>query len=106
MNDKSDKLASSTIGTEATASFAEKNPQTVKKLSKDQLVYSLAGLILGTICILGGIILLLNGIAGSISWTAKFIGAESELNDAAPGAVLFIAGLFVVLITRYIFKIK
>ena len=34
-------------------------------------------------------------------WTAKFLGASSQILDAAPGAVLFIVGLFIVFVTRY-----
>lgn len=86
--------------------FASKNPDVVTELSKHQLLYSIAGLILGTVCMLGGIVLFLNGVTGSTSWTAKFLGAESQLSDAAPGAVLFIVGLFIVLITKYVFKVK
>ena len=77
-----------------------------KRFSLYQLIYSLCGLILGLVCVVGGIILFLNGIAGSTSWTAKIIGAKSEISDAAPGVVLFIVGLFVVLITRFNIKIK
>lgn len=66
-----------------------------------QLIYSLAGLILGLACVIGGIILFLNGVTGSTNWTAKFIGAESNISDAAPGVVLFIVGLFIVWVTRF-----
>jgi len=86
--------------------FASKNPEVVKELSKHQLLYSMAGLILGAGCMLGGIVLFLNGVTGSTSWTAKLLGAESQLSDAAPGAVLFIVGLFIVLITKYAFNVK
>ncbi len=71
-----------------------------------QLIYSIAGLVLGLVCIIGGIILFLRGITGSTSWTAKIIGAESKVSDAAPGAILFIVGLFIVFVTRYIVKVK
>lgn len=81
--------------------FANNHPHTVEKLSSHQLVYSIAGLVLGVICVLGGIALFLNGIAGNTNWTAEILGAESNLSDTAPGAILFIVGLFVVLITRY-----
>ena len=86
--------------------FANNHPNTVEELSKHQLVYSVAGLVLGIICIIGGIILFLNGVVGSASWTAKILGAESEISDAAPGAILFIVGLFVVIVTRYKIHIK
>ncbi len=77
-----------------------------KQATQFQLVYSLAGLVLGLVCIVGGIILFLNGVTGSTSWTAKILGAESNLSDAAPGAVLFVVGLFVVFVTRYAVKAK
>jgi hypothetical protein len=61
----------------------------------------MTGLILGIICIIGGVLLFLNGVTGSSSWTAKILGNESNLTDAAPGAILFIVGLFVIIATRY-----
>lgn len=86
--------------------FAGTHPETVEVLSKHHLIYSMAGLGLGLACVVGGIVLFMNGIVGSTSWTARFLGAESTINDAAPGAVLFIVGLFMVFITRYVFKIQ
>ncbi len=62
--------------------------------------YAMLGLILGLATILGGVILSLHGIAGSTSWTAKLFGLESHLNDAAPGVVLFVVGIFFVWSTR------
>ena len=82
------------------------DPDTQTTLAKFQLIYSVVGLVLGLICIIGGIILFLNGVAGSTSWTASMFRAESKISDAAPGAVLFIVGLFVVFVTRYRFKHK
>jgi len=73
----------------------------VKHLSKYQLIYSILGLLLGLFCVIGGVLLFLAGVSGSMSWTAKFLGASSELLDAAPGAVLFIVGLFTVFISRF-----
>jgi hypothetical protein len=84
--------------------FAEKQPNTVENLSRHQLIYSVAGLILGLACVIGGVILFLHGVTGSMSWTAEFLGANSKISDAAPGAVLFIVGLFTVFLTRYGFK--
>jgi hypothetical protein len=69
-----------------------------------KFVYSMTGLLLGLSCILGGIFLFFSGVSGSTNWTAKILGAESTINDAAPGTVLFIAGIFLVLITRFRFK--
>jgi nitrate reductase gamma subunit len=82
------------------------DPATYQKFSAYQLIYSICGLILGLACVLGGIVLFLHGVTGSTSWTAKMVGAESQISDAAPGAVLFIVGLFVVLITRFTIKVR
>jgi len=66
-----------------------------------KFIYSMTGLFLGLFSMIGGIILFLNGITGSTSWTAKILGNESSITDAAPGAVLFVVGLFVIIATRY-----
>jgi hypothetical protein len=79
---------------------------TWETIARYHLIYSLAGLLLGCICIIGGIILFLHGVVGSTSWTAKIIGAESRVADAAPGAVLFIVGLFIVYVTRFSAKVQ
>ncbi len=62
--------------------------------------YAMLGLVLGLLSIVGGIILFLKGVAGSTSWTANVLGLESKLTDAAPGAMLFVAGLFYVWVTK------
>jgi hypothetical protein len=62
--------------------------------------YAMLGLILGLATIIGGVVLGLHGVIGSTSWTAKLLGLESNLNDAPPGVVLFIVGVFLVLLTR------
>lgn len=67
---------------------------------KQEYQYGKLGLILGLATIIGGIILGLNGVAGSTSWTAKLLGLESKINDAAPGVVLFVVGIFFVYITK------
>ncbi len=82
------------------------DPASYQRFSLYQFIYSLSGLVLGLICVIGGIVLFLNGVIGSTSWTAKMLGAESKISDAAPGAVLFIVGLFVVVITRFNIKVK
>ena len=66
-----------------------------------RFIYSMTGLALGFVSMVGGIALFLNGVTGSTSWAAKILGTESRLTDAAPGAVLFLVGLFVVVVTRY-----
>ena len=65
-----------------------------------EYIYGFMGLILGLSCIVGGVVLGLNGVAGSTSWSAKLLALESQINDAAPGVVLFIVGIFLVRITK------
>ena len=86
-----------------------KNPNSTKNSPSERLIaeaikgeysYGKLGLILGLSSIVGGIILGLNGVAGSTSWTASLLGLESKINDAAPGVVLFIVGLFMVWATK------
>lgn len=76
------------------------------RLAVLQLIYSLAGLVLGLACIIGGILLFFHGVAGSSSWVGQFIGVQSKLSDAAPGTVLFIVGLAVVVLTRFTVRVK
>jgi hypothetical protein len=66
-----------------------------------QFLYSIAGLIVGVICVIGGIVLFLHGILGSSSWVGSFLGAQTKLADAAPGTILFVVGLFVIWVTRF-----
>ena len=86
--------------------FASRAPNVVQDISRYQLVYSLAGLVFGIMCVTGGVVLFLNGVVGSTSWTAKILGAESNISDAAPGALLFVTGLFVTFVTRYVVKVR
>jgi hypothetical protein len=83
------------------ADFVDKT--TLKKVPLYELIYSILGLLLGLACIVGGILLFFHGVTGSASWTAKFIGAESKLSDAAPGVVLFVVGGLIVFVTRFRF---
>lgn len=66
-----------------------------------QFIYSMGGLFLGFSCIVGGLILFLRGVSGATSWTASLLGIKSDITDAAPGAVLFIVGIFLVRITKF-----
>jgi len=65
-----------------------------------EYIYGILGLVLGLSSIIGGIVLGLHGVAGSTSWTAEVLGLKSTINDAAPGVVLFIVGLFMVWVTK------
>ena len=76
------------------------------RLAVLQLIYSLAGLVFGLTCIVGGILLFFHGVAGSSSWVGEFIGVQSKLSDAAPGTVLFVVGLAVVWLTRFAVRVR
>jgi hypothetical protein len=76
------------------------------RMARLQLIYSLAGLVFGLGCIVGGLGLFLHGIVGSSSWVGDFIGVQSKLADAAPGTVLFIVGLLVVWLTRFSIRVR
>ena len=76
------------------------------RLARLQLIYSLAGLVFGAACILGGIGLFLHGVVGSSSWVGSMIGVQSKISDAAPGTVLFIVGLAVVWVTRFAIRVR
>lgn len=67
---------------------------------RHEYIYGMLGLVLGLASIIGGVVLCLNGVAGATSWTASLLGLETELNDAAPGVVLFIVGIFLVWATK------
>src|SRR5256885_7065718 len=71
-----------------------------------QLIYSLAGLLLGLASVIGGIVLFFHGVAGSSSWVGEFIGVKSKLSDAAPGTVLFVVGLAIVWLTRFAVRVR
>jgi hypothetical protein len=76
------------------------------RMARLQLAYSLAGLTLGLICVVGGILLFFHGVTGSSSWVGNFIGVHSWLSDAAPGTILFVVGLLVVWITRFDVRVR
>ena len=78
----------------------------LSRLVRLQLAYSLAGLTLGLICVVGGILLFFHGVTGSTSWVGHVIGVQGGLSDAAPGTVLFIVGLLVVWITRFDVRVR
>lgn len=76
------------------------------RLAVLQLIYSLAGLVLGLACVVGGIVLFFHGVVGTSSWVGQVIGAQSKLSDAAPGTVLFVVGLAVVWLTRFSVRVR
>ena len=68
---------------------------------KLKFVYSILGLFLGLACIVAGVVLGLSGVAGHTSWTASLLGLSTSMSDATPGVIIFVVGVFFVLITRF-----
>jgi hypothetical protein len=79
--------------------------KSVDRANTFEFIYGVLGLIVGVVCVVGGLILFLHGITGSTSWTAVVLGAESKVSDAAPGAVFGILGFFIIYVTRYRFTV-
>ncbi|MNF47334.1 hypothetical protein D3C85_467880 [compost metagenome] len=75
-----------------------------RTLALYQFFYSLAGLVLGTVCVVGGIFLFVQGVTGAAEWSAELLGLKSKVSQAAPGAILFVVGFAVVYSTKYRFK--
>jgi hypothetical protein len=73
---------------------------------RQRFTYAVCGLVLGLACILGGLVLLLNGIAGTTSLVALMTGLRINLNDAPPGVILTLVGGWVVHVTRYNVDVK
>ena len=71
-----------------------------------EYIYGILGLIIGLAAIMSGVALCVHGVVGSTSWTADLLSLKSELNDAAPGVVLFVVGLFIVIFTKPKVKLK
>jgi hypothetical protein len=68
---------------------------------KLKFAYSMTGLFLGLACILAGVVLGISGVAGHTSWTASALGLSTSMTDATPGVIVFVVGIFFVLITRF-----
>jgi hypothetical protein len=93
------KLVASRKGSTDAGQYSH-SAEILKVAVRGEYSYGKLGLILGLVSIVGGVILGINGVAGSTSWTTSFLGLKSEINDAAPGVVLFIVGLFMIFLTR------
>jgi hypothetical protein len=72
----------------------------IKAAIYGEYVYSCVALLLGLSAIIGGSILCIYGVTGHTSFTASLLGLSTNLNDAAPGVVLFVIGLFMIWATR------
>jgi hypothetical protein len=80
---------------------AVKLGKVVEKSVDHQRTISIIGLLIGLLCVVGGVLLFFAGISGSTSWTTKIIGFESKFTEAAPGAILFVVGIAIVWITKF-----
>ena len=70
-----------------------------------QFIYSIVGLVLGLARVLTSAVLFIHGVtANAKSWTASFRGAKTSMSDVPAGAILFVVGLVVVYITRFVVK--
>ena len=61
--------------------------------------YAVIGLLAGLACVGMGVLLDLKGLQGSTGWTMQAPGINSSLSHAAPGTVLIVAGLLIILLT-------
>lgn len=77
-----------------------------EKLAEAEFRKGREGLVAGVLCIISGMALCYLGIKGTMTWTAKILGSESKMWDASPGAILFIVGVFIIMITNPKFKHK
>ena len=80
--------------------------KTIERLVDSQKTYSVMGLWLGFVCIIAGVILLLVNVSGSLTWKFQIPGLSSELSQAAPGALLFVAGACIVFATRFSIRLR
>ena len=69
--------------------------------AKHRFAYSIIGLIAGISSIGFGIWLLILGLSGKMNWSVTVLGFKSEIAEATPGAMLFIVGLVIILLTKY-----
>ena len=89
---------------EAEIPYSAKTSHLWKRVALFQMIYSMTGLLAGLICIIIGMIPFINGYLGTSSITAKIIGSEININDTAPGGILFAVGLLVIYITKFNIK--
>lgn len=75
----------------------------VKETVRYQFRYSTLGLFAGLSCMFGGVFLWLYGVTGTTKgWSASWLGFHSSASDLPAGAMMIIAGLLVIFITRFV----
>src|SRR5207244_8887319 len=70
------------------------------RLAMLQLIYSLAGLVLGLACVIGGTLLFFHGVVGSRRWVGEVMGGKSRRSVGAAGAGPCCVALAVVSLPR------
>jgi hypothetical protein len=84
------------------AALTSTNPSSASAATHLQFVYSLIGLLFGIASTLVGLILVVRGVAGSVSWSAALLGLRADqISDTIPGVILIALGIFVIFITRF-----
>ena len=78
--------------------------KTTSTLSKAELIYALAGLLVGLILAVIGSVLILLDATGSVDWSFEVPGVKGELQTFALGVVFLVAGVIVIVTTRYSMK--
>jgi hypothetical protein len=84
----------------------EQNPELARDLARAERAKSTFGLVIGLICVVGGLALIYAGVEGSIAWTFKGVGFESKLAKASPGVILAVVGVIIIWITRFRYIVK
>jgi hypothetical protein len=85
---------------------AEQNSRLALNLVQWEGIKAIFGLVIGLICVVGGLALIYAGVEGSIDWSLKGLGLESKLAKASPGALVIVAGVVIIWVTRFSYKVK
>lgn len=81
--------------------FGSVSPSVAKLIVRNRLIYSLCGLAIGVLCLVGGILVFFSGIPGDTDWSIGSLLAHFELSMSTPGVVLIFVGMVIIGITRY-----
>jgi hypothetical protein len=61
---------------------------------------AISGMVIGAAVIIGGIVLILLGVAGSVSWQITGGGINAKLQTGVVGVVITVIGLLIIFFTR------
>jgi hypothetical protein len=82
------------------------SPKAVENLVESQRRYSIAGLVLGSIIIVGGAVLMVLGFTETVDITFESGGSKGHVATGSLGTVLALIGLAIVYFTRFKVKVK